>query len=360
MRVGVARSITYLVLAVVACAALQMTPPVARKFGSSTLQLFPGSTVAMSPVVVDAQRLQGPDTVALSGTIHSSLMASLDHVGVGELSKGQRRSLAWRLADIFEYRIDMARDLSEGDHFHILVERMQEPSGKVVVNKILGARLALRRHVFEAVHFKSHDSNSEWFDAKGKSLTSSFLQAPLSFSRISSVFGGREHPIFGLWKNHTGTDYAAPIGTPVHAIGDGVVISEGWMGGYGNAIDIRHSNGYVSRYGHMSRFASGVHVGSRVNMGTTIGYVGMTGWATGPHLHFEIRINGVAHDPRVALQGKSGAPLPASEERLFREIREHTMSALGVAGTGSQAVASGQGDSDDGSAVGMKVARAGR
>jgi murein DD-endopeptidase MepM/ murein hydrolase activator NlpD len=296
--------------------------------GSPVSASSPLSALALSPVVVDAQRLQGPDTVAISGTIHSSLMASLDHSGVGEFPKGQRRSLAWKLADIFEHRIDMARDLAEGDQFHILVERLQEPNGKVIANKILAARLSVRKHVFEAVHFKSHDSNSEWFDAKGKSLTSSFLMAPLAFSRISSVFGGREHPIFGLWRNHTGTDYAAPIGTPVHAIGDGVVVSAGWMGGYGNAIDIRHSNGYISRYGHLSRIGNGIYPGKRVNMGTTIGYVGMTGWATGPHLHFEIRINGVAHDPMVALQGKSGSPLPASEARLFQEIREHTMSAL--------------------------------
>jgi len=315
-----------------AWAALQVTPPVTRTpmsmVGSVAPVPAPVSTIALSPVVVDAQRLQGPDTVAISGTIHSSLMASLDHSGVGEFPKGQRRSLAWHLADIFEHRIDMARDLAEGDQFHILVERLQEPNGKVIVNKILGARLSVRKHIFEAVRFKSHDSNSEWFDAKGKSLTSSFLMAPLAFSRISSVFGGREHPIFGLWRNHTGTDYAAPTGTPVHAIGDGVIVSAGWMGGYGNAIDIRHSNGYISRYGHLSRIGEGIYPGKRVAMGATIGYVGMTGWATGPHLHFEIRINGVAHDPMTALQGKSGSPLPTSEARLFQEIREHTMAAL--------------------------------
>jgi murein DD-endopeptidase MepM/ murein hydrolase activator NlpD len=118
------------------------------------------------------------------------------------------------------------------------------------------------------------------------------------------------------------------MGTPVRAIGDGVVIHVGRMGGYGNAIDIRHANGYVSRYGHLSRFAKGLHAGSRVTMGSTIGYVGMTGWATGPHLHFEIRVNGVARDPRVALRDKGGAPLTGAEARLFQEIREHTMSAL--------------------------------
>jgi murein DD-endopeptidase MepM/ murein hydrolase activator NlpD len=146
----------------------------------------------------------------------------------------------------------------------------------------------------------------------------------------------REHPIFGKWKRHTGTDYAAPMGTPVRAIGDGVVVAVGKNGGYGNMIDIRHKNGYVSRYGHLSRFAKGLHRGEHVTMGQTIGYVGMTGWATGPHLHFEIRINGVAHDPKVALKNKSGEPLPQSEEALFQEIRAHTLAALAQADSGQQ------------------------
>ena len=120
------------------------------------------------------------------------------------------------------------------------------------------------------------------------------------------------------------------MGTPVRAIGDGVVVRAGWLGGYGNAIDIRHNNGYISRYGHLSRIASTVREGRRVTMGSTIGFVGMTGWATGPHLHFEIRVNGVARDPKVALRGKSGDALPASEKSLFREIRAHMMSSLSI------------------------------
>lgn len=347
MKVAVARGITYTVIGVAAIAAVQFTPPlparpstvqnadavsadsaVAESIPAAVLAQEPGS-IPVSPVVVNAERLKGVDTVVLNGTIHSSLMASLDHVGQSELPKGQRRSLAWRLADIFEYRIDMSRDLDEGDKFHVLVERLQQPNGKIIINKILGARLALGNKEYEAVHFKSRNSSSEWFDGKGKSLTASFLRAPVDFRAITSVFGLREHPIFGTWKNHTGTDYAAAMGTPVRAIGDGVVIRRGWMGGYGNVIDIRHSNGYVSRYGHLSRFAASIREGKHVTMGSTIGYVGMTGWATGPHLHFEIRVNGVARDPKLALRGKSGDAVAASEAALFREIRAHTMSALG-------------------------------
>jgi murein DD-endopeptidase MepM/ murein hydrolase activator NlpD len=279
-------------------------------------------------VIVSAERLDGVDTVALSGIIHSSLSESLDGVGEGEIPAAQRRSLAWDLADIFEHRIDMTRDLDEGDKFHVLVERLQEPNGKIIINKILGAKLSLRDEVVEAIHFKGHNSSGEWFDGSGKSLTASFLRTPVKFRRISSVFGRRMHPIFGTWRNHTGTDYAAPMGTPVRAIGDGVVISVGMHGGYGNMIDIRHANGMVSRYGHLSRFAHGLHRGEHVTMGSTIGYVGMTGWATGPHLHFEIRVGKVARDPKLALRNRSGEPLSAADRKLFNKIREHTLAVM--------------------------------
>ena len=160
------------------------------------------------------------------------------------------------------------------------------------------------------------------------SLRAAFLRAPVAFRRISSIFGSRKHPIFGEWRNHTGTDYAAAKGTPVRAIGDGVVIFAGRKGGYGNMIDIRHRNGMVSRYGHMRNFATGMRPGMRVAMGSTIGYVGMTGWATGPHLHFEIRVDGVAHDPKLALQSRSGEPIPAGERILFQKMRNQTLASL--------------------------------
>ena len=118
------------------------------------------------------------------------------------------------------------------------------------------------------------------------------------------------------------------MGTAVHAIGDGVIAEIGAHGGYGNMIDIRHSSGMISRYGHMSRFARGIHPGSHVKMGETIGYVGMTGWATGPHLHFEIRVNGVAHDPKVALRNQTGEPVSGPESVLFKELREHTLAVM--------------------------------
>lgn len=353
MKEVAARAGTYGLIGAMAWAAILFTPPVASSAPvtdpaalAATNKAIAASAVAtldpvivstppsaapeifFRPVVVEASLLHGVDTVTLTGTIHRSLAASLEHTGQGELPASQRRSIAWNLADIFEHRVDMTRDLDDGDTFHVLVERLQKPNGKVIVNKILGAKLSLGDEIIEAIHFKSNNSSSEWYDGHGKSLTSTFLRTPVNFRRISSVFGLREHPIFGTWRNHTGTDYAAAMGTPVHAIGDGVVVTAGRVGGYGNMIDIRHSNGMVSRYGHMSRFARGIHSGSRVKMGETIGYVGMTGWATGPHLHFEIRVKGVARDPKLALKGQSGAPLSGSETALFKEIRAHTLAVM--------------------------------
>jgi murein DD-endopeptidase MepM/ murein hydrolase activator NlpD len=353
LKAVAARGVTYGIIGTMAWAAILFTPPISPAVSSTDFAALAATNRAIAasavttlapvvvsvpessvpelrfqPVVVEAALMHGVDTVALNGTIHSSLLASLERIGQGELPAGQRRSIAWNLADIFEHRLDMSRDLDEGDKFHILVERLQQPNGKIIVNKILGAKLSLGDQIVEAIHFKSRNSSSEWFDGHGKSLTASFLRTPVNFRRITSAFGLRVHPIFGTWRNHTGTDYAAPMGTPVHAIGDGVIASIGPHGGYGNMIDIHHSNGMISRYGHMSRFARGIHPGTHVKMGETIGYVGMTGWATGPHLHFEIRVNGVAHDPKVALRNQTGEPVSGNESALFNEIRQHTLAVM--------------------------------
>jgi murein DD-endopeptidase MepM/ murein hydrolase activator NlpD len=288
----------------------------------------------MEPVVVSRPGLELVDTLAIAGVIHSSLYNALNESGVGVLPPSARHQLAWSLADIFEYKVDMSRDLRQGDKFHLLVERLQKPNGAIIVNKVLGVRLALGGGVnpLEAIHFDTPGSSTgQYYDASGMSLRAAFLRAPVAFRRISSIFGARKHPIFGQWRNHTGTDYAAAEGTPVRAIGDGVVVYAGRKGGYGNMIDIRHRNGMVSRYGHMRNFATGMRPGTRVTMGSTIGYVGMTGWATGPHLHFEIRVDGVAHDPKLALQSRGGEPIPANERSLFQRMRSQTLASLGQA-----------------------------
>ena len=171
-------------------------------------------------------------------------------------------------------------------------------------------------------------------------MKAAFLRAPLEFRRISSVFGGREHPILGGWREHKGTDYAAATGTPVRAVGDGVVIRQGWGNGYGNVLEIRHPNGFVTRYGHLSRFAGGVHTGSRVTIGKTVAFVGSTGLATGPHLHFEVLVGGRQRDPRVALKSVGGAPVPASERDAFAEARDRMLAYLGAPAKGVTKLAS--------------------
>jgi murein DD-endopeptidase MepM/ murein hydrolase activator NlpD len=160
-------------------------------------------------------------------------------------------------------------------------------------------------------------------------MRSGFLQAPLQFRRISSVFGGRRHPILNTWRSHTGTDYAASAGTPVRAVGDGTVIFAGTRGGYGRAIDVRHTNGFVTRYAHLRSFARGIQSGARVSIEQTIGYVGMTGLATGPHLHFEVLVNGVHRNPRTVLRGQGNAdPIPAREQERFARVRDAMRESL--------------------------------
>ena len=339
MTVRSARIITYSVVGLFSFFAVRMTPPVARNPGAllnaATTAPAPVVTASyaepdlvVSPVVVVASNKEKVDTLTLSGTIQSSLFSALDKSSDGSLPRSARAELAFSLADIFEYRVDMSKDLQVGDKFHILVERLQKPNGAIIVNKILGARLALSGNEVEAIRFDSHAASGQYFDGTGKSLRAAFLRAPVAFRRISSIFGGRRHPVLGIWRKHKGTDYAAAMGTPVRTVGDGVVIFAGRKGGYGNVIDIRHRNGFVSRYGHLRSFAKGIRPGTRVTIGSTIGAVGQSGLATGPHLHFEILVNGVQRDPKIALQMKGGDPIPSSEKGVFQALRSRTLASF--------------------------------
>ncbi|MGI8618627.1 MAG: peptidoglycan DD-metalloendopeptidase family protein [Gemmatimonadaceae bacterium] len=347
MRLSWARSITYTVVGALAIGALRLTPPVpAARAGEllSAREIDPlrvlGSDRAatpimpyvydpiVSPVLVVANSKTITDTVVVAGTIRSSLYSALDQFSDTVLPKGQRLRLAWLLADIYEYRVDMSKDLQVGDKFGVVVERVQQPTGGVYANKILGATMELSGREIQAIHFRSNVAGGEYFDAEGKSMRAAFLRAPLNFRRISSVFGMRRHPVLGRWRAHKGTDYAAASGTPVRAVGDGVVIFAGRKGGYGNVIDIRHRNGYVSRYAHLRAFGKGVGRGKRVGIGSTIGYVGMTGLASGPHLHFEVLVSGVQKNPRVALQMRGGDPIGSSERNTFLQQRNRALAFL--------------------------------
>jgi murein DD-endopeptidase MepM/ murein hydrolase activator NlpD len=267
------------------------------------------------------------DTVAYQGSIESNLYDAMDRAAPA-LSSGARAGLAWGIADILEYRYDMSRDLRGGDVFRVLVERETSPSGASRIGDVLVLNFTTGNNSTEAVRYPSEAGRSRYFDQNGKSLEAAFLRAPLQFRRISSRFGMRKHPILGVWRRHAGTDYAASEGTPIRSIGDGVVTFVGRMGGYGNAIDVRHANGYVSRYGHMRAFAKGMSRGARVGIGQTIGYVGHTGLATAAHLHFEILVGGRQRDPRVALQRVEGKPLDASDRADFLRSRTLLLALL--------------------------------
>lgn len=268
------------------------------------------------------------DTVLVRGVVATSLYDAVELGAKELLSPRARAELAWNIADIYEYRVDMSRELQEGDEIRVLFERARAPNGAMKVGAVLAAGLQRAGSEMQAIRMPMDNGRSRYYDQQGRSLATSFLRAPLSFRRISSVFGRRKHPVLGTWRAHQGMDYAANSGTPVRTIGDGIVIFAGRKGGYGNAVEVRHPNGFVTRYGHLRGFASGIRKGKRVDISQTIGYVGMTGLATGPHLHFEVLVNGVQRDPRRALQVSAGPPLGGADLDLFQSIRDAAVFAL--------------------------------
>ncbi len=269
------------------------------------------------------------DTAVVAGTIGSSLYAALETAAEEVLPSRLRAELAWSLADILEYRVDMSRDLKRGDAFRVAFERSTTPTGAVKVGRVLAVSMALSGDTVQAFRFASDgEGKGEFYDQNGRTLRAAFLRAPLEFRRISSVFGRRKHPIHGTWKAHNGTDYAAATGTPVRSVGDGVIHFVGRRGGYGNVVEVKHPNGYVTRYAHLSRFNKVAKRGARVGIGQTIGYVGMTGLATGPHLHFEVLVGGVQRNPSVALKDKSGTPLRDRDKAAFQALRAQMLATL--------------------------------
>lgn len=266
------------------------------------------------------------DTVVVGGVVNSSLTGAIA-AGAEAFPERVRVELAYALADILEYRVDLSRDLQKGDSVRVLVERQTAPNGLVRPGDIIAARLTVAGRPIETVRF-AQKSRTAYYDGEGRAMQASFLRAPVAFRRISSVFGLRRHPILGTTRAHQGTDYAAPTGTPVRAMSDGKVIFAGTKGGYGKTIEIRHPNGYVTRYAHMSRFATGIRTGVSVAISSTIGYVGSTGLATGPHLHLEVLVGGQHRDPSVAFRNATGATLAPAEMSQFRELRKRVLAQL--------------------------------
>ena len=247
-----------------------------------------------------------------SGEIKSSLFAATDEIGLPDAAASQ-------LAEIFGGDIDFHHDLRKGDKFTVVYEMAYSNGEPVRTGRIQAAEFINRGKTYRATYFQADSNHGDYYTPEGKSVRKAFLRSPLEFSRVSSGFSlSRLHPVLGTWRAHKGVDYAAPTGTKVKVTSDGTVSFVGKQGGYGNVIMVKHQGRYSTVYGHLSRFASGLHRGQHVSQGDIIGYVGMTGLATGPHLHYEFRIEGQQRDPlRVALPDAS--PISASQKTAFLE-----------------------------------------
>jgi murein DD-endopeptidase MepM/ murein hydrolase activator NlpD len=245
--------------------------------------------------------------------IRSSLFAATDDAGIPD-------SVAMQLADIFGGDIDFHRDLRKGDRFAVVYELHYLGGRPVRAGRLLAAEFVNQNRTLRAVHY-----GSAYYAPDGKNLRKAFLRSPLEFSRVSSGFGMRRHPIQHSWRAHQGTDYAAPSGTRVRATGDAVVEFAGVKGGYGNVVILRHNGQYSTVYAHLSRIA--VRRGARVAQSDTIGYVGQTGWATGPHLHYEFRVAGQPRNP-LAIALPAALPLPVAQLGAFRTQAEPLIARL--------------------------------
>jgi len=258
-----------------------------------------------------------------TATIDSSLFQAAGAADISDM-------VALKLANVFAWDIDFVLDIREGDRFTAVYEQIYQEGKYLRDGEVLAAEFVNNGKVYRAVRFVSDSGNAGYYTPAGLAMRKAFLRAPLDFTRVSSAFNPhRQHPILNTIRGHMGTDYAAPTGTPVHAAGDGRVSFAGWRGGYGNALILTHGSNVSTLYGHMSRFARNVRVGTRVQQGEVIGYVGMTGLATGPHLHYEYLTNGVHRNPQT-VQLPGAEPLHAEALQRFREMAAPLIASLQV------------------------------
>jgi len=248
-------------------------------------------------------------------TISSTLYAATDSSEDGAKLPD---SIVKQIIEMFSTNIDFRGDLKRGDHFNVVYEAFYQDGEFVRTGRILAGEFTNKGTTYQSIWFEDPQSKqSGYYSVDGKSLKKAFLKSPVEFSRISSGFSMRVHPISGQWKQHKGIDFPAATGTPIRAAGDGVVDFVGTQNGYGNFVVLKHWNNYTTAYGHMSRFASGLKKGQKVAQGDVIGYVGSTGWSTGAHLHYEFRVAGEARDP-MSTNVQAQAPLTAAEMGRFK------------------------------------------
>ncbi len=255
-------------------------------------------------------------TVVLSGTVGDSLFESARKVGL------TRQNLKELTDDIFKYDIDFDSDLGDEDRFSVVVDQTWKDGKLVDTGPVLAATITADGKLFSGFLFE-RDGKPGYYTADGRSLERPFIRMPIPYARLSSGFGGRRHPVLGKFRMHKGVDYAAGTGTPIMAAGDARVKSVGWHGGYGKSVELDHGQGKTTFYAHMSRFAN-IRPGQRIAQGTVIGYVGSTGMSTGPHLHYEFRVNGAHRNP-LTMMLPPPAPLSGA---LLAEFKGETRRAL--------------------------------
>ena len=262
------------------------------------------------------------------GTIRSSLFSATDDAGIPD-------AVATQLAEIFANDIDFRRELQRGATFSVVYETLTADGEPITwgpaSGRVLAAEFVNRGQTFSAMWFKDGDAKGAYFGLDGQSKQRSFLASPLEFSRVTSGFAMRMHPILNAWKQHNGVDYGAPTGTPVRTVGEGVVEFAGWQNGYGNVVHIQHGNERSTVYAHLSRVD--VVKGQRVEQGAIIGAVGQTGWATGPHLHFEVKIDGVQQDPLLVAQASEAVTISPAARARFGQLAQSARVQLGIAET---------------------------
>jgi murein DD-endopeptidase MepM/ murein hydrolase activator NlpD len=281
------------------------------------------SRVEIAPYVANAR--------LASGSIQTSLFAATDEARIPD-------AVAVQMAEMFSSDIDFRRALRKGDRFNVVYEALEADGEPLRTGRVLSAEFVNAGKTHQAMWFQppGQDANGAaykggYYSLEGKSLRRAYLGSPLAFTRISSGFSMRFHPILQKWRAHLGTDFAAPTGTPARTVGDGVVSFAGSQTGYGNVVFVKHRNGHETVYAHLSKI--NVRVGQSVAQGDTIGLVGATGWATGPHLHFEFRVNGVHQDPMTIARQSETVPVPMAALPTFKRLAAVVSTQLQAAAT---------------------------
>jgi murein DD-endopeptidase MepM/ murein hydrolase activator NlpD len=280
--------------------------------------------VMVTPTVLDTMFTAG--TIDRGKTLYEALVYDVS----SDLPASERVQLVYELAEIYEFKLDFTREIQPGDAFRVVYEREARPDGTARSRRVIAAEVVNAGRRYQAVHYAQGDLDS-YFDEDGKSLRTGFSRYPVPYRITSSFNPRRYHPVLGIYRAHLGTDFGAPKGSQAFATADGTVVFAGTSGGYGNLVKVRHMSGYETRYAHLSRFAAGIRSGARVKQGEVVGYVGATGLATAPHLHYELRKDGRAIDVRTA-RLPDAPPIP-KEYRSGFDIAARSRLALLEAAT---------------------------